>query len=82
MAEHVKGSDAYGGFDIGMLGDRRFGLLDPVITVTHEAGHPIFGVLGHFIGTVGARPSVAKVNGARRIVRCYHGRRSHGHNRP
>lgn len=37
----------------GMLGDRRFGLLDPVITVTHEAGHPIFGVLGAFIGSAG-----------------------------
>jgi hypothetical protein len=37
----------------GMLHDRRFGLLEGMIIYSHEGGHPLFALLGPFMGSAG-----------------------------
>ncbi len=35
------------------MAERNFGLLGTVIFLTHEGGHPLFAILGHFMGAAG-----------------------------
>ena len=37
----------------GVMADRNFGLVGNFILMTHEGGHPLFAILGHFMGAAG-----------------------------